>query len=618
MSAAFFSLSRFRQRSALAALCAAALALAACSSARNDHPLQYAPHDSLFVVANLEPLPKHAREFEERFYAPFKRTLAPLAAAVENSPPDTPQRQRLQDLLLPALRTAQTEGLAGFGIDEAPLFAAYEIELRPVLRVTLKDAQRTRQFIGQLAGLSEPAIAEQKAGDASYWAIPLEPSQENAQENLPASGQKLRQLQMIVGVVQQQLVIALDQTDHPLPVARLLGLEKPAQNMHQSKALEEVNRRHGFLAYGATVWLPTERHLRLLEIVDKEKSLLNPALQPTEISQITALVADLPEIASGITHWDARRLDRRTTLVVASQEMRDDLATLPGKLPAAAAIGTPIRGVIEAGTSLQLDKLAAFIQKQWQQLHPRYEVLQGIDSGELARMLAPLYAVGSTANGLYMRLTEIDLSQWSPDKRLEELQDPDLLPHMAIIASTDNPRALLSYIALAMELPPQLSQMQPGAIVPLSGAAHPSPELAEHMPAWLGMGQNSMGMGMGKNAETTLKALLDEAPQPQNTLLMARYNGTLLADAFAHASVRNFEQYEQAARNRIAAGEPGTEQNNAPDEKRSAEELARESEMLKEYLKSVAEILRNIQQFEGHIGIGKLGIDHHGSITLAP
>lgn len=601
---------------AASALAASALALlSACSSVRTEHPLQYAPQHSLYAVANLEPPPEAAQAFDAQLLRPLQPMWDSLLQLLSEDPKTTesPRAQRMLQWLREVDRTAKEQGLKGFGLAPDALFALYEVQLRPVLRIGLHDVPRARAQIEQLlAALGLTPQEHQLSQHASYWAIPLSEQPlpplplPAGQEQAQAVQQALQELQpqLLLGLIGQHLVLAIEPGNGPaLPAAQLLGLEKPAQNLYQAKTLHEVNQRHGFLPYGVTAWMASERLLPLFGLggdAQLAQQRRITTLPPSCAADAAALAAQLPELASGITHWDAKRKERRSTVVL-EQALRQGLAALPGQLPQAPSGQSAVKPLLEIGLSLRLDKLASWLQQQSSALAAHRSdclALQPLQQlarqPDLPRALAPLYAIGPNIHGFYAMLTGMDFESMlrqGPSQPQPEIE-------VAMLFLSDNPQALHSYASL---IDKELARQ------PLQAGAEPRPlppgtfSAAPHLPAWLGLGQGGVGLAVGPSALPALKQLMQQPAQSLGALFQLRYYGSLLGDGLLRISQQGYEEYLNKAQEQL------------PER---AAEIDASQQWATPIFNSMAEFLRNLHTIESRLGVGPLGLDHYSSLQL--
>ncbi|RMX08474.1 hypothetical protein D8I35_05185 [Corticibacter populi] len=617
---------------------------AGCSSSDDNAPLAYAPAESIYIAANLAPLSDGGVQLVETLFQPLVPMLLSFneLIAADADRIDSEKDLRIKAFLRYLQKTSDAEGLAGFGIDLKALYALYEIELRPVLRVSLQNPDKLRKLMAELEKAAGRSFPVQQHGTISYWSVPLKENlsdsdaaallegTDNLREALPGELLTPEDRQaladsdphLLIAIASEHLVVALDTRDGKVPLDTLLGVQKPKHSMLKAGTLETINKQYGLAPYG-TFWLDSQRLLPLLGLgpdaeLARTRSLLKEPLDTACAQEITALAGKVPGMLSGYSNINATRAQLRTTLLLEPllrEDFRPVLAPLAGTQPPGAGI--------ELGGSLRLDRLAGFIQKQVSAIQAKpfqCDQLQFINataaSPRLAKTLAPLYMGGSVGTGIYVRMTGLDTSGSTP------------LPEGMVLWSADNPQALLSYLTLAE---PSLAtlRLQPGEL-PKALAAEQFESIFDSpqpMPMWVAMGPHWLGLAAGESARNGLAQLQQDTGTMREPLLFTRYSGTLLADTLHTFSATLLEELREERANAHdhddhARADGDVEEDGAEDleEPTGQERLAeqRANQWLQSFFDASEAFLRNIDSLSSELTLGEYGLEQYDSLTLRP
>lgn len=618
-------------------LLASAVLLSACSSQAPEHPLQYAPANSLFVAANLEPLPDQARQFQATVSAPLKALWAQWLPYLEKDLPQDERGQRVQHFLHYLNQTLTEQGLAGFGIAPNALYALYEVELHPVLRLAVSEPAKLRQLIAEIETVSGRSFDTAQLEGLTYWRIPLsdiKPQQlvdqveklslQNLQDAPWADLEQLPQWsgtdspalapQLLVAISDKDLVITFERPTEAALRPKLLGIEKPADSIWEAKTLQKVNERHGLSPYG-TFWLETARVLQLAGIAPenasakeqeqaKQRSVIHTSLSGACVRELTQLAAQVPELAVGVTEMNATLFKAKMSLAL-EPAVREDWRQMQAPLQGWQA--QP--GLMELGMSMRIDKLAAWLQKtinavnakpfECEQLQPLNAIAK---SPKATQTLAPLYAVGSTATGFYARLTDMEMQGDAP------------IPKGLVLAQSANPRGLLAYLSM---MTPKLAQMniQPG-MAPQPFTVASEQWQAFNIPTLIALSDTALGVAAGDAAATQMQSLLAPAETAPAPFSFSRYSGALFADSMEPIMWDAYAKYEaqaQQAKEELAEHEAST----LPDA--AAQQQEQElKEQAHQAMRTAWNWVRLFQTVGDATTVGTQGLEYQFFIQLAP
>lgn len=607
---------------------AAAVALSACSSNTPQHPLQYAPANSLWVAANLEPLPEPARQFQNTVTAPLKALWAQWYPLLKNdlAQKDSAKAQRGQQFLSYLEQSLAQPGLSGFGIAPDALYALYEVELHPVLRINVADPAKLRQLITEIETIDGRPFESQQLEGLTVWRFPLSNikpkelvdqvgkiTQQDLQElqDLASTGNTATAPHLLLALSDKDAVLTFERPTETTLRPQLLGLEKPKNNMWEAKTLQKVNERHGLSPYG-TLWLETARLLELAGIAPenasaevqaqaKQRSIIRTSLSGACVRELTQLGAKAPELVVGITQMNETQFKAKMTLAL-DAELREDLRQLQAPLQGWQA--QP--GLMEMGMSLRIDKLAGLLQKtinavnakpfECEPLHALNEIAR---NPKAIQTLAPLYAMGGTATGLYMRLTSMEMRGETP------------IPQGVMLANSANPRALLAYVAMAT---PGLAQLniQPG--MPPQAIEIPSPEWQElGIPTAVALSDKAIGLSAGASGAAELQSLLAQAETEPAPFMFSRYSGAFFADALEPIAATAYEQYEAKAKQaQVELQDNGAE----PQTDSERQQQAQIREHARQAMRTAWDWVRLFKTVGDATTVGTQGLEYQFSIEL--
>lgn len=549
---------------AIAVLCAA------CSKTSDtDHPLAYAPADSVYVFGGLDPIPEQAADAWWASYSQlepiYERTLDGLARDLE-SDRSNPTVAAVAKALRDELRGKfNREGIASLGLSPFARSAIYGIGLAPVLRFELVDPQRLRAFIARVEERAGVRMPTAEIAGQEYWTLQ------------PAAA-KLGVLMAIHG---RHLVVSLAPAGaSDALLQQILGLQRPTQTMLSEGSLERFAKERGWLSYG-TGYFDFGRLVQAfsgnLGEVDRE-FLRAFGLDPEQAvladdckTEFAALATAIPRVSFGYAAIEAKHVDVRYVIETAA-EHAEGLQKLAAQVPGLSDKGS---GKIDFGFGLDLDAFAGFINGRAARLAespfrcaslaPLNQQVQEIDKN-LAN--PAVFMAGAAFSGLYASLSTFELP---------EEGEPIVLGKVAL--ASDNPASLLP---MAGTFVPQLAgfNLEPGG-APVALPAGLLPPDAP--PAHIVLGDRALAISLGAGEETGLAAFVNAAPGNPAPLLHYGFTGSGLNGvlaAAAKASEQRDNPSEAAADLPSDGASSGAVASESTEQTGTAEDLARAKESL--------------------------------------
>ncbi len=219
-------------------LIAAAILLAACgkqAAPNNDLPLAFAPADTPYAFANLEPTPAPVLAAQSQTMQVLWPAVFARYDALLNDAEALPERpKKIAHALLDELRTRDShEKLREIGIKPDARFAFYGVGLVPVARVELGDPAAFKAMIARVESKVGEKMPTGKTGAQEYWQLGNE------------------HIAFILAIENTHLVASVWAPDASDAVKQaLLGLSRPAQSLADSGKLQAIAKQYGYAPYG--------------------------------------------------------------------------------------------------------------------------------------------------------------------------------------------------------------------------------------------------------------------------------------------------------------------------------------------------------------------------------
>jgi hypothetical protein len=509
-------------------------------------PLDYVPADTPYVMGAIDPPPA---DFSERWLeaaAPamdlyrdlLNKSIAEFEAKVQAAAPpesevpveegeaDEDEAQAVSDAeqeaeqaraLLKVLKAfaAELEGrdarqlMDAWGLSLTPRSALYGIDLVPVMRVELAEADKFRAGVERVSSAAGHSLMQSRIGELDYWYF------DPPDAEVP--------LRVIVALQNKQLVATLTPRDADEGVLRrLLGLDLPERSLLEAESLQDLNKRLGFVPYGSGYL----DHARIFELLAQPMSPTQSAFlqamkaQPEPLSEACldegrALTRAWPRTVLGYTRFDASGYTMRAVVEAPQTVMADlktTLAPTPGLLEAASALASFSLAIkVDALPPLASKWAAAVAAQPWtcEALAPMNEAFAQLGQG---LQNPAVYAVGPTANSVHVMLSKLELPT-----------DEDGTPEFegSLLIGSPNPQGL---VAMARNFVPQLAEFR--LETDAAPVALPTlPDAPVEMPMFGAASAQALGIAFGESAAARLPQQLKVDAGSAQPLIQFSYDG---------------------------------------------------------------------------------------------
>ncbi len=490
--------------------------LAACSKPQNnDLPLAFAPADTPYVYANLEPTPqavteqwsRHMQEAIPEFVALYDGVLDELD---KKSTPESARTVKIARAFLDELKTHDTwDKLRQIGLKPDARVALYGVGLVPVLRMELGDAAAFKAEVAHLEQTLGEKLPVARTGSQEYWQL--------GNDQL-ACAIAIEGNHLVVTVLPPNASDALKQT--------LLGLTRPAQSLAATGALTELAKQHVYTPHGEGfidfVRL-TERLSKAPEGSDAEfaKALGLPLANDMDAacrSEFLDLAHTFPRFVFGADELTPQRVGVSIELEIEpklAQEIADAFGAAPGT-------GAPGQGMVDVSLSLPLLKLKQFWIHQADKVAakpfacPHLKGLNDSYRQSKAKVDVTIPPPASDLTGVHFTLDKIELDAHAPAGGI-----PDVAGKL-LLAST-NPMAALGMAQLAAPQLKDLKLAPDGKPVALPAGLVP----AKTPPLFAAMSDKAIALAAGAGEDATLGAYLAAPAAHDAMFLRMSFSGRL-------------------------------------------------------------------------------------------
>jgi hypothetical protein len=493
----------------LAALAAACL-LAACNKppAGNDAPLAFAPADTPYAYANLEPVPAAVTEQWSKPMKDYWPTLFAMYEGILNdAKPDMDEHTR--QIVVALLDEIKTHGdwdkLRAIGLKPDGRVALYGVGIVPVLRLELGDPAAFRAEVARVEQAAGAKLPVARTGNQEYWQVG---------SAALAAAIAIEGTHLVVTVMPPNAPDSLKQA--------LLGITRPAQNLAAAGTLEALAKQHGLSPYG-------EGYVDFVRLVER----LSKPLAGSDAEFARAL--GLPDAAADDTcrREYAQIAQRFPRLTIGAQEMaaqrmaiRTQLEIEPGlagrfaaAIGAAPGSGDTNVGVVDVSFAAPILKLKDFWLAQAAELAAK--PYQCANLASLNESFAQSSVkVDVTVPPPFSDLTGVRLTvdKFEMDKSAGKPQVASKL----LIGST-NPMAALAMAQLTLPALQKLKLATDGKPV-----AVPADALPPMMPpVSVAMTANAIALATGDGEAAALPAFLAAPPAPGAMFVRMRFGGAV-------------------------------------------------------------------------------------------
>ncbi|MFT3791349.1 MAG: hypothetical protein QM741_09745 [Rudaea sp.] len=498
-------------RYAVLALGAAVLAACAKPQSGSEPPLAYAPADTPYAYANLEPPPKAMIDWWQRQMSSLMPILLDTYdGLLEKRKTQGDGGAKILAGLLDELRGRDTfEKLREIGYKPDARMAVYGIGFVPVARLELADPAAFKAMIARVEGKAGEKIPTGKTGDQEYWQFGDD------------------DVTVAVAVQGAHLVATLWPAGANDTVRQLLlGVTRPASNLLDAGSLQAIAKKYRFSPYG-------EGYLDIAALVQRFTTTQTGSdLEIARALKLPTYIADANPVCAGEAKAIAQKFPRLVVgaeayappqLSVAVQlETEPALAqALMAAFIAAPGTGAPAQGLVDIGLATPLLKLKDFWLKQADAVAakpfacPEFADLNETFAKSRQQLGATISPPFSDLTGLRLTLDRLDLRK--------DAKAPDVAARLLI--GSNNPLAAIGMAQMAL---PQLKDLQirpdgkpvalPAGLVPAS---------AQLPPVSVATTDKAIALAAGQGEDAALATFFAAPPSPTPVFLRIHFSGAL-------------------------------------------------------------------------------------------
>ena len=473
----------------------------------NTNPLlAYAPADTAYVFAALEPIPK---EITDDYIARSQPVLDVISKQVTQFQTDY-ESGKYEDHQLATLATAILDELGGslnadklekLGISMQAHYAVYAMGIFPVLRLELSDANELRSAIGRIEAKMGFEMPERELNGSAYWRV--------AHDSIP--------LGFYIAILDQQLVLStfpVNAEDSFL--AAFLGHEMPPQSIASSNVLAIMNSNKGYSNYGsgfldlqklATEFLNPDSATR--SYLGPDSGFEIPKLDAACVAELKSMLAKAPRMIIGTTELTGKEIAMRYELEI-ENSLALSLASLVSDIPVA------VDGdhLLSASLALQVGKLRSFMLKRVNAIVAapyQCEMLQELNRRAtklVTQLNIPMPPMVNNLMGV-----RILIDDFNPTARFSEgsgllaihVDKPEMLVGMASMMVPGFDNIDLAGQSGPVRIPAEVLRMEDIEVFAL-------------------MSDTAIGVSIGTQQSTRLEAFMAAKPQHSGTFFSASYD----------------------------------------------------------------------------------------------
>ena len=477
----------------------------------SDVPLAYAPADTPYAYANLEPQSKAMVDWSSRQMQTMWPTLIGIYDRLATNAKKLDDREKkIISAILDELRTRDTaDKLREIGYKFDARMAFYGVGLIPVFRVELSDPAAFKAMIARVEGKVGEKIPTGKTGDQEYWQFGDE------------------DMQIAVAVQGSQLVGTLWTPNANDAVKQLLlGVKKPEKNLLDAGTLQALQKKYNFSPYGEGYVDFAALATRLskaptgidLEIAKAMKLPTDAVTDSPEcIAETQALTQKFPRAVLG-----AEALSPSQMKIVAQLETDPALTqALMAAFTAAPGTGAPADGLFDVSIATPLLKLKDFWLKQADAVAAK--PFACAEFSDLNEMFAKSkQQLSTTIPPPFSDLTGVRLTL---DKL--EPRKGNNVPEFAakLLIGSNNPLAAVGMAQMAV---PQLKDIKITTDgKPVALPASMMPNSAQIPPVSLAMTDKAIALVSGQGEEATLGTYFAAPPSATPVFLRMHFSGAI-------------------------------------------------------------------------------------------
>jgi hypothetical protein len=490
--------------------------LAACGKPQEtntDTPLAFAPSDTPYAYANLEPTPiavseqwsKHMQEYMPTVLGMYDQLLD---KATKDTTPANERLVKIAKVLLGELKThSNWDQLRQIGLKPDARVAVYGVGMVPVLRVELGDAAAFKAEIASIEQKVGEKLPVAKTGTQEYWQI----GNEHVVCAVAIEGSHL-----VVTILPVNASDALRQA--------LLGITRPAQSLAAAGTLQALAKQYNFTPYGEgfiDFVRITERLSKPPEGTDAEFATAvgmpaPPTPDATCKSEILEIAHKFPRFVIGAGELTAQRINISAQLEIESG-LAQEIAAAFGAAP---GTGTPGDGVADVSFALPILKLKDFWIKQADKIAAKPYAcaqLKDINDSFAQSKLKVDVTIPPPASDLTGGRFTLD--------KIELAATPGGMPDFAgkLLMTSNNPGAVLALAQLAV---PALKDFKLAADGK-AAALPPSLVPGKIPPLFAAMSDKAIAIGVGAGEDAGLGAYLSAPIAKEAVFLRMSFSGKI-------------------------------------------------------------------------------------------
>jgi len=500
----------------LALIVIAALFFTACSKEsdetvaavkENTNPLlAYAPADTAYVFANLEPTPeKITNAYVERFQPVLDLMSEEVNKFQESYHAGNLEGNEIARLAMAFLDELggdlSTENLEKLGISLQANHAIYATGLFPVARLGLSDAQALRDAITRIEAKMGYELPEMDLNGTAYWRV--------EDDEMPVA--------VYIAILDGQLAVsAFPISAQDSLLAAFLGQEMPAESIASNNTLGILNSKKGYTSYGSGIVDFQKIANELLNTDSNSRRFLGPqintqldSLDPVCVSEYKSIFAKAPRMTAGVTKLSASEVATRYDLEIESS-LAAGLASLVSNTPAASTGDY----LLSASLAVKVGKLRTFILEKatalvatpyqcanMQQMNVQAEQL-------MTQLNIPMPPMINNLMGIRVRADDFDptgdITQSNGLLALH-VDKPEMFVGMATMMVPGFENLDLANQTEPVRIPPEVLHMEGIDVFAL-------------------MSDNAISASVGEKNVKDLEGFLNEKPQGNGTFLSISYD----------------------------------------------------------------------------------------------
>ena len=460
--------------------------------------MEYIPADTpvLFVYAidPNNPVPENLKNKLEKVYSSLGEIIkASMQENFEKFAKKAPEAEKMTTLMDEWLSADGFKKL-GISLEENEL-AIYAIDLFPVVRATLANTHSMDEVLDELLvkaneSTADSASKKQVDGHSVYL-----------------FGDK--ELQVMIALDGNTIVASISaprEVDELM--SKLLGFEKPAQNIAQSAQFQNTIKKYNYLS-NSLYWInireladyfvnPAMHPTPMLDILKIQDNMLSPDCK----TEFLGILDKMPRLVGGYKNLGEHSMESHAVLEL-EQGLGSLLATMTGRIPS-----VETENVLSYGLSFDLAKAKAvaleFVTNIEQQPY-KCEMMQGMNTqatslkAQLSQPL-PMFVGNFKGANVIIDNIELDMASKIPAEMIKDLK-------ARVLLAVDNPQALQGMAELSLPEFQKLGLKLGGdavnvtSLIPVSGTQ--IPVNLDHV--FLALGDETIGFSIGEGTEIALK-----------------------------------------------------------------------------------------------------------------